>query len=128
MIKYHSYNNKTAKKVHDECKDNPLITQIISNTDCSFAYQHDKIFDMTSRELTQYLSKHPKVKEVMVATHPDERAIRGVKAGLRSMKRKLAAKEFHETHGHLGYVPGCKICAMTKQKLRRIYKTVDPHR
>jgi len=86
------------------------------------------ISTMASDSAERHLKIDPKVSEVYIASGPEDRALRGVKGQLRSLKRKMNAKEFHEYHGHLGYHPGCLICAMSKKTLRRITKPVNPHK
>jgi hypothetical protein len=51
------------------------------------------------------------VTEVVFGQHEDSimRNIRGVKAGLRTRKKKLTAKEFHKDHGHIGCVGPCPV-------------------
>ena len=58
----------------------------------------------------------------------NDRVLRGVKAGLRSDKQKLTERELHELFGHIGYMPGCKICKLAGGAARRIRSKVDPHR
>ena len=70
------------------------------------------------------------VTEVVFGQHEDSimRNIRGVKAGLRTRKKKLTAKEFHKDHGHIGCVGPCAVCDMASGCCRRIYALVDKHR
>ena len=66
-------------------------------------------------------------QEVIYAQHPEDRAIRGVKASLNSDRQKMKARELHELFGHCGTAPDCSICKLVKGCMRRIIKTVDRH-
>ena len=68
------------------------------------------------------------VEETFYAQHPEDRAIRAVKQGLRHEKKMMSYTDFHEAMGHLGAHPTCKICKMIKGTMRPIHRTVDPHR
>ena len=69
------------------------------------------------------------IEEVIVAQHEDDRAIKGVKAGLASKeKRMMSAHDFHCMMGHLGVDPDCVICKEAKGTMRYIRRTADPHR
>ena len=68
------------------------------------------------------------VNEVSYAQHPLDKMIKGVKAGLKRDRQKLSYKDAHELFGHLGSLPKCKICKLTKGCMRKILKKVDPHR
>ena len=52
--------------------------------------------------------------------------IRGAKAGMHPREKQRTEKEMHERHGHVGYMPGCHVCAILRGKLRSIYSKVDP--
>ena len=54
--------------------------------------------------------------------------VRGVKAGLKSARKKLSFKEFHKLYSHMGSDPNCSVCKMVKGNMRRIYRKIDPHR
>ena len=79
------------------------------------------------RVMMAHLMANPAVKDIYVAQHDSDRTIRGVKMGLKSVKRKQTARCFHDDFGHLGAMPNCLICKLVKGAARRIYKTVDPH-
>ena len=70
------------------------------------------------------------VTELVFGQHEESamRNIRGVKAGLRTRKKKLTARDFHTDHGHIGCVGPCAICDMASGCCRRIYALVDKHR
>ena len=64
------------------------------------------------------------IEEVIVAQHEDDRAIKGVKAGLASKeKRMMSAHDFHCMMGHLGVDPDCVICKEAKGTMRYIRRT-----
>ena len=64
------------------------------------------------------------------AQHPDEREVKGIKTALKDKKKKMLFAKFHETHGHLGSCPNCKVCRMIKgaSVMRRISKVYDPYK
>ena len=65
----------------------------------------------------------------IIARHPDERQIKGVKAGLKHGRDKLPVKVFCRKYAHIGNCDDtCDICRMIKGCMRRIYKKVDPYR
>ena len=64
----------------------------------------------------------------IVAQHPGKVETQGVKAGLKSVRKKLEIKDFHRVHSHMGSDPDCKICKMVKGNMRRIRRTIDPYR
>ena len=45
---------------------------------------------------------------------------------LNCLRQKLSYKDAHELFGHLGSLPKCKICKLTKGCMRKILKKVDP--
>ena len=66
---------------------------------------------------------------IVVARHPDERQVKGVKSGLKSGKQKMPYLEFHKKHAHIGNCSdSCKVCHMIKGAMRRITKKVSPYR
>ena len=105
----------------------------------------------TARELWQHIAQHTAVKQVMharddskeeqsgrvsgdggsviVARHPDERQVKGIKLGLKHGKQKLPWIKFHKTHAHLGNCDDtCAVCKMIKGSMRRIYKKTVPYK
>lgn len=65
----------------------------------------------------------------ILARHPDERQIKGVKAGLKHGRDKLPIKVFHKKYAHIGNCDDtCDICRMIKGCMRRIYKKTDPYK
>lgn len=97
------------------------------------AYAAHKVTDLEynqaqSTAIINAASKCTDVTDVTIAQHEDDRAIRGVKLGLKSEKQKMTAAAFHSDYGHLGSSPKCLICKLTKGSARKIYKKVDPHR
>lgn len=66
--------------------------------------------------------------QVINAAMVDEKAIRGVKTGLKRNRNKWSAKDFHKFFGHLGSDPDCEICKLVKGAMRPIFTRVDPHR
>ena len=87
-------------------------------------FSDDQVVAMVSRAFDS-----DAVTEVVFGQHEDStmRNIRGVKAGLRTRKKKLTAKEFHKDHGYIGCVGSCSICDMASGCCRRIYALVDKH-
>ena len=64
----------------------------------------------------------------IIAQHPGEVETKGVKAGLKSVRKKLKIRDFHNIYSHMGSDPDCKICKMVKGNMRRIRKKIDPYR
>ena len=63
--------------------------------------------------------------------HPDERALRGAKQGLKPEYRKMSHRELHDLFGHISPLPPgetCQICKEVKGTTRYIRHTVDPHK
>lgn len=66
---------------------------------------------------------------VIVARHPDERQVKGIKSGLKHGKQKLPWSTFHKTHAHIGNCDDtCAVCKMIKGSMRRIYRKMAPYR
>ena len=88
-------------------------------------FSDDQVVAMVSRAFNP-----DAVTEVAFGQHEDSimRNIRGVKADLRTRKKKLTAKEFHKDHGHIGCVGPCSVCGMASGCCRRIYALADKHR
>ena len=93
----------------------------------------------SAHQLYTQLMHHPNIMhtiaannaavETITAQHPDERQIKGVKAGLKHGRQKLPIKLFHQQYAHIGNCSeNCHVCKMVKGCMRRIYKTVDPYR
>ena len=122
-----------------------------SNTEANAARLHHFTYSTdTARDLYEQIRCHSAVKSTVVAIdsdvtrviaqimaqtatitarHPDERNIKGVKAGLKHGREKLPIKLFHRRYGHIGNCDDtCDICKMIKGCMRHIYKTVDPYR
>ena len=55
-----------------------------------------------------------------------ESNIRGAKAGMHPRERQRTEIDMHNRHGHIGHIPGCKVCAILRGKLRSIFAKVDP--
>ena len=95
--------------------------------------------EATATEMFEQISAHNAVKWTVIANsgdvtviqarHPDERQIKGVKAGLKRGKQKMPIMIFHKRHGHIGNIDdACDICRMIKGAMRRITKKVDPYK
>ena len=66
--------------------------------------------------------------EMVVGRHPNEREVRGMKAGFQKPKfRKLSERDFVDKIGHCGCRnPNCWICFLVDGVPMRFMKTVDP--
>lgn len=124
LLRCHCYSNKVAKRVHDRCDKDPCVTETIV---CE---------ELQPDPDTPCLPKGTCVKEgalhtlgaseSLIARHPDDRELRGVREGLKTIKRKQPLSCFHNDHGHIGECPGgCHICDMVKGAMRRINKRAD---
>ena len=67
------------------------------------------------------------VKEFVIGREAWPGNIRGVKATLRPNKQKMSEEEFHCEHSHIGSCSGCRICAMLKGSMRRIFRIIDAY-
>lgn len=92
-----------------------------------------------AERLWQTVAMHNAVKQVtladsegespsILARHPDERQVKGVKAGLKPAKQKMPMTMFHKKHAHIGTDDGCFICRLVKGAMRRIYKKHTPYK
>ena len=123
QARYNCYNLKVAKKIHERIEKDPLVTETISVEE-----------DLSPTPDPGQLPKGTPIDEgveaayeYLIARHPDDRELRGVREGLKTKKRKLPLSEFHEDHGHLGECGKlhCAICDMAKGNMRRIMKRAD---
>ena len=55
---------------------------------------------------------------------PFEKEFRGIYKRLNVKKRNMTEIEYHERHGHMGVLPGCRICMMIAGCTRRICTTI----
>ena len=63
------------------------------------------------------------------ARHPDERAILGVKAGLKPARQRLSQNAAHTHFGHLGMCKSdCWVCSMAKGEIKRYTLKIAPYR
>ena len=71
--------------------------------------------------------KEGKQYEMVVGRHPNEREVRGMKAGFQKPKfRKMSERDFIEKIGHCGCRnPNCWICFLVDGVPRRFMKIVD---
>ena len=72
--------------------------------------------------------KEGKQYEMVVGRHPNEREVRGMKAGFQKPKfRKMSERDFVDKIGHCGCRnPNCWICFLVDRVPRRFMKIVDP--
>ena len=124
MLRHNCFTAKVAAHLHSRCTDSPVVTEVVRVVPDMLPTKQMTVDPALKRDA----QLKRKVSEMYLSLHPDEREIRGVKSGLRKIKRKLPVKEFHENHGHLGECPNCTICRAVKGSMRRIVKHVDPHR
>ena len=119
LSEVHSYSNKVRKMVHTKSERHPMVKEIIR------AYGDDT----PPNDIVTMTKEQRKRTELIWAQHPDEREIKGVKLGLRTRKRKMPIRDFHEDHGHIGSCPGhCDICTMVKGNMRPIRKVKYPYK
>ena len=110
-----------------------------NNADIAAELMRHTYGEAAAEEVFNQISSHDSVKWTVIANtadvtviqarHPDERQIKGVKAGLKRGKQKMPIMVFHKGHGHIGNVDdACEICRMIKGAMRRITKKVDPYK
>ena len=65
---------------------------------------------------------------IIVARHQDERHVKGVKSGLKTVNQKMPYRECNKKHAHIGKCDdSCRFCCMIKGAMRRITKKVSPY-
>ena len=114
-----------AKRANRELIANEGIAEVISlpeETPPSFSTVISQcVIDNKTNKLTTKES-------TLLTQHPEERMLKGTIAGLKKGRAHLSNEEAHRLFGHLGYCPGCKLCAQVKGAMRRIRKKPNPHR
>lgn len=109
----HMYSNEAARELRQRIAQHTAVKQLVQACD-----------DTTGQ---QEMSDNG--GSVIVARHPDERQIKGIKLGLKHGKQKLPWMKFHKTHAHLGNCDDtCAVCKMIKGAMRRIYKKTVPYK
>ena len=122
---YNMYNKATANNIDTRlrCQCGNAITDIIT---CQEIKEPATVNTLSEPKPTRVIKT--RTKPDILARHPDDVEIRGVKTGLKRGRDKLTLREWHHDYGHLGECPGgCKICDMVKGVMRRIPHTKDPY-
>ena len=113
-----------AARVDRELEAHEGIAEVISSPDNTPSFStivSQCVIDNKTNKLTTKQS-------TLLTQHPEERMLKGTIAGLKRGRAHLSNEEAHKLFGHLGYCPGCKLCAQVKGNMRRIRKKPNPHR
>ena len=121
------------------------VSQLENEAPATF-YEFESMMDAFKTRIHKYLNYKQARNEPKVEPEPDnpnqmrtqevlddidlsisqESNIRGAKAGMHPRERQRTEIDMHNRHGHIGHIPGCKVCAILRGKLRSIFAKVDP--
>ena len=127
QLGYNMYTPEVAESIDHRCRCSNAISEIIT---CQELEEPAVVHTLSEKppEKTPQRVKKTRTRPDILARHPDDVEIRGVKRGLKRGKDKLTLREFHHDYGHLGECPGgCHICDMVKGVMRRIPHSYDPY-
>ena len=110
-----------------QCNQHSSITTTAPELDIDEAEQ--VITELMKANSITRRAKYANNTVTIEARHPDERAILGVKAGLKPARQRLSQNDAHIHFGHLGMSKGeCWICSMAKGEMKRYTMKVAPYR